>query len=183
MDKRSYSLKRDTLNDKENFKLWIKTLISSMKIFPELIKTIDKIIDMRASTITFMADIYSSAGSTLEQAEEIIDLSERKKSILNIYLMMQTVLKNIDREKQEFLVKKFYSKYTNEELANEYGISVRSVYRKTEKIMDELCKKCMEQNWSLKFIESQVKDESWLKDKFKKIKNEYIKSVGLETEL
>ena len=182
MDKKNNLTKKikeeNQLTDRENFKLWIKTLVSSMKIFPEIIKTIDKIIEVQASTITFMSDIYSSKGSTLDQAEEIIDLSERKKSILNIYMMMQTVLKNTDRDRQEFLIKKFYSKYTNDELAAEYGISVRSIYRKTEKIIDELCKKCLEKNWSLKFIESQVKDEEWLKNKFRKIKNEYLKSIS-----
>lgn len=189
MDSKSKSEKRENtteisckLSDRENFKIWIKTLISSMKTFPEIIKTIDKIIELQASTITFMSDIYSSSGSTFDQAEEIIDLSERKKNILNIYLMMQTLLKNTDREKQEFLIKKFYSKYTNEELANEYNLSVRSIYRKTEKIIDELCKKSQEKNWTLKFIESQIKNEFWLNDKFRKMKNEYIKCLGMESD-
>lgn len=190
MNKKSHPSKKTeesasfrSLSERENFKLWIKTLLSSMKIFPEIIKTIDKIIEMQASTVTFMSDIYSSSSSTFEQAEEIIDLSERKKSILNVYLMMQTLMKNTDLEKQEYLVKKFYSKYTNEELADEYNLSIRSVYRKTEKIIEELCKKCMEKNWSLKFIESQVKDETWLNDKFKRLKCEYIKSIGNGKEL
>ncbi len=167
-----------TLDGKEKFKIWIKTLLESYKTFPEIIKTLDKIIELQASTISFMTDIYNSSNTTFSHAEEIINLSERKSSILNIYLMLQNILKNTSTEDHEFLEKKFLSKYTINELSEEYGVSQRTIYRKTEKIIEEICKKCLAKNWSLRFIESQIKDEKWLIEKYKKNLTEYLKSSG-----
>lgn len=167
------------ISSKEKFKLWIKTLLESMKVFPEIIKTLDKIIELQASTISFMTDIYNSSNTTLSQAEKIIDLEERKNSIINIYLMLQNILNTTQIEEREFLTKKFLNKYSIEELAEEYNISARTVYRRTEKIIDDLCKKCLKNNWSQKFIESQIKGEGWLIEKYKRNLIFYVKSAGL----
>lgn len=171
------------LSQKEKFKIWIRTLLCSMKVFPEIIKTIDKIIELQASTISFMSDVFSRSGSALNQAEQIINLSERKNSILNIYIMLQNLLKETSEDEQEFLNKKFLHKFTIEELAEEYGISQRSVYRRIEKIIDELQKKCASKNWTLRFIESQIKDEGWLIQKFNQNLIDYAKSSGFAKEM
>lgn len=175
----SLSFMASKLTAKEKFRLWIKTLLSSIKIFPEILKTIDKIIEIQATTISFMTDVYNSSCSTFSQAEQIIDLSERKQSVLNIYLMLQSILKNTEEDDHEFLEKKFLDRLSINELAEEYGVSTRTIYRRTERILDSICKRCMLKNWSLKFIESQVKGETWLTQKYKRTVYEYIKSAGL----
>lgn len=176
----NYSANR--LSSKEKFRLWIKTLLGSIKIFPEILKTIDKIIEIQATTISFMTDVYNSSNSTFSQAEQIIDLSDRKQSVLNIYLMLQNILKNTEKGDYEFLEKKFIDKLTINELAEEYNVSSRTIYRRTEKILDSICKRCMLKNWSLNFIETQVKDEAWLIQKYKRMVYEYIKSSGIAIE-
>lgn len=163
------------LSKKECFKIWVKTLLCSMKIFPEIIRTIDKIIVLQASSLSFASDIFNT-NKTLEDAEQIIDLSERKNSILNIYLMTESATKNLPKEDYEFITKKYLEGYKNDELAEEYQISPRTVYRKTEKIIENICRECRQNNWSLELIESQTKGESWLKEKFEKNAIEYIKS-------
>lgn len=166
-----------SLTKKEKFRLWIKTLLSSSRVFPEIIKTIDKIIELQATTVSFMS-VYDANGSTISQAEQIIDMSERKNSILNIYLMTKQIFKEASKDDQVFLVKKFIDKYTIDELAADYDVSPRTIYRRVEKLIDEICKRCSLKNFSLEFIESQIKDEKWLTNNFKKIAYEYIKSSG-----
>ncbi len=170
------------VGSKERFRLWIKTLLGSMRVFPEILKAIDKIIEIQATTISFMTDIYNSSNSTFSHAEQIIDLSERKQSVLNIYLMLQNILKNTEIDDHEFLEKKFIEKLTIAELAEEYNVSSRTIYRRIEKIIDNICRRCMLNNWSLKFIETQVQDEGWLIQKYKRTLYEYIKSSEHSTE-
>ena len=159
----------------QKFKFWIKALLSSYSTIPEIIKTLDKMIEFQATSISFISDIYNKEGSTLNQVEKIIDLSERKNKLLNIYIMTKKLISQLSVEDFSFIEKKFIFNWTCEELSNEFGISIRTVYRKTDKVLNDIFDQAKMNNWSLKFIEQQVDGEDWLKDKYFKQINDYLK--------
>ncbi len=168
------------LTEEQKMKFWIKTLLSSYSTFPEIIKTIDKIIELQASTVSFSCDIFNGSKSTYDQVERVIDLTERKNSLLNIYLVTQKMLKKVSAEDYDFLEKKFMYNWKIDELANELNVTPRTVYRKIEKLIEEIHQNLKLCNWTLKFIELQVKDEGWLKDRYKKQVIDYFKSNNYE---
>ena len=48
-------------HDKDiDLKIWIKTLLYSYKVFPNLINTVDKIINLQASSMSFTSSIYNN---------------------------------------------------------------------------------------------------------------------------
>ena len=159
----------------QKFKFWIKALLSSYSTIPEIIKTLDKMIEFQATSISFISDIYNKEGSTLNQVEKIIDLSERKNKLLNIYIMTKKLISQLSVEDFSFIEKKFIFNWTCEELSNEFVISIRTVYRKTDKVLNDIFDQAKMNNWSLKFIEQQVDGEDWLKDKYFKQINDYLK--------
>lgn len=167
-----------SLTDETRFKFWIKTLLSSYNTIPEIIKTIDKIIELQASSLTFASDIYNQSKSTLSQVEKVIDLTERKNSLLNIYIMIKEMIKKLSETDAEMLEKKFVFNWSSEELAREYEVSVRTIYRKIDRIIEQIYEYCIKHKWSLRFIELQVKEEGWLKEKFLKIITEYYKNTN-----
>lgn len=166
-----------SLNEEQKIKFWIKTLLSSYSTFPELIKTIDKIIELQASTVSFSSDVYNGSKSTYDQVERVIDLTERKNSILNIYFVTQKMLKKINSDDYDFLEKRFMYNWKIDELAGEYNVTARTIYRRIEKLIDEIYHNLKLNNWSLSFIELQVKDEGWLKARYNKQLVEYFKSA------
>ena len=166
-------------HDKDiDLKIWIKTLLYSYKVFPNLINTVDKIINLQASSMSFTSSIYNNSNSTKSQIERIIDLSERKKSLINIHLMIDKIFKDLSYNNRELAEKKFIDKLTNEEIAQEYDISTRTVYRKLNKIIDEIYTYFLKMNWNLKFIELQVQEEEWLIEKFKQNKKDFYNTVN-----
>lgn len=168
------------LTEEQKIKFWIKTLLSSYSTFPEIIKTIDKIIELQASTVSFSSDVFNGSKSTYQQVERVIDLTERKNSLLNIYLVTQKMLKKVSPEDYDFLEKRFMYNWKIEELASELNVTMRTVYRKIEKLIDEIYQNLKLCNWTLKFIELQVKDEGWLKDRYKKQITDYFKNNNYE---
>ena len=150
-------------------------MLNSYKYFPNIIKTIDKIIEMRASTISFSTDIFNSSKNN-NQIEYIIDMGERKKSLVNIYVMISKFFKILPSDLRDIAEKKFFDKCTNEDLATEFGISIRTVYRKILKIIDEIYSFCLENKWSLEFIELQIGEEEWLIERFYHYVNEFVYS-------
>lgn len=169
-----------TMNDENKFKFWLKTLISSYSTIPEIVKTVDKIIEIQASSVSFVSDIYNKNGGTIDQVERVIDLSERKNSLLNIFIMTKKMLQSLPAEHFEFLERKFIYNWSNEELSNYYEISLRTVYRKTDKIISEVYEFCLKNKWTLKFIESQIKQEGWMKERYLKFVSDYLKNTNFK---
>lgn len=170
------------MSDELKFKFWIKTLISSQSTLPEIIKTVDKIIEIQASSISFAADIYNKNKSTYSQFEKVIDLTERKNSLLNIYIITKEMCKNLSTENFELLERKYIFNWSADEIAKFYDISLRTVYRKIDKIINLIYEFCLKNKWSLKFIESQTREEGWLKEKYLKLANEYFKNTNYKDE-
>ncbi len=167
----------DKMNSESKFKFWIKTLLSSYSIFPEIIKTVDKIIELQASTVSFVQDIYNGDNS-FDQMERVIDLSERKNSLVNIYLMTKDMMSGISKDDYDIIDKRFNLNWSASEIAKDYNISVRTAYRKIDKIVDEIYLICKGRNWSLRLIESQIKNETWLVDRYLKIIKEYLRNAN-----
>ena len=165
------------LGEEQKIKFWIKTLLSVHNNIPEVIKAVDKIIEIQASSISFITDIYNTEKSTLSQVEKVIDLSERKNNLLNIYLISQHLFSSIGDDERLFLERKFIFNWTADELAAEYNVSSRTIFRKTEKLIDKIYLSTKRKNWTLKFITLQVKNETWLNEKFKKLVKDYYLST------
>ena len=180
-----------SLNDDQKMKLWVKTILSVQSNLPEIIKSIDKIIEIKASSLSFISDIYNTEKSTQAQVERVIDLTERKNKLLNLFLISKNLISSLDEDDRLYIKRKYVYNWTAEELSQEYQISIRTVFRRTEKLIDQIFEKIKKKNWSLNFINLQVKDEYWLIDKFKKLakdnmpnsfiyKNEINQSTELE---
>lgn len=165
-----------SMGDETKFKFWIKTLISEQNTLPEIIKTVDKIIEIQASSVSFSADIYNKNGSTISQVEKVIDLTERKNSLINLYVMTKKMLKALSADNHDFLERRFIYNWSAEELSEYYSISVRTVYRKIDTLIKSIYCECLKFKWTLKFIESQTKNEEWLKEKFLKCVSDYFKN-------
>ncbi len=166
-----------SLDDEKRMKFWIKTLLSSYGIFPEIIKTIDKIIELKASSVSFASDIYNFT-STYNQVEQVIDLTERKNYLLNIHCICNKILESVNKSDFEFLEKRFVYNWKTEELASEFNISTRTVYRRIEKLIDDIYLTLKANNWSTRFIESQIKNEDWLKQRYYRQIREYFKFIN-----
>ena len=154
------------ISDEQKMKLWIKTLLSVQSTLPEIIKSVDKIIEINASSLSFVTDIYNTEKSTYAQVEKVIDLTERKNKLLNLYLISKNLFLSVNEEDRLYLKRRFLFNWTAEDLASEYKISIRTVFRRIEKLIDSIYEKIKKNNWSINFINLQVKNENWLLEKF-----------------
>lgn len=170
-------LLKNTLDEKVRVKTWIKTLLHTYRLFPRIINAIDKIILTRASGYSFSTDIYNSLNRPENQFNVLIDMTERKKKLLNIYVMTKNLLDSLSKPSYDLIYSKFYETQTNEELANEYGVSTRTIFRRINDIIDKLYVFTQKNNWSLRFIEFQVKEEAWLIERY----NNYLDELIVDT--
>lgn len=168
------------MDNETKFKFWIKTLLSTYNTIPEIIQTVDKIIELQASTVSFSSDVFNGKNSLMNQVESLIDLSQRKNSLLNIYIMTKELVKNLSEDDIDFIEKKFMYNWSIEDLSKEFNISIRTTYRRIDKLVNIIYSKATSKNWSLRFIESQIKNENWIKEKFIKIVSDYFKNLNYQ---
>ena len=91
------------MSEEMKMKFWIKTLLSSQSTFPEIIKTLDKIIELQATSLSFSSTIYNLENPTFNQIEKVIDLSDRKTHLLNIFVMTKELTKGLSFSDADFL--------------------------------------------------------------------------------
>lgn len=164
------------MSDEQKMKIWIKTLLSVQANLPEIIKSVDKIIEINAQSLSFISDIYNTEKSTYAQVERVIDLTERKNKLLNIYLVSKNLISSVDEDDRIFLKRKYVYNWTAEDLATEYNISIRTVFRRTDKLIEQIFERAKRKNWSINFITLQVKNESWIIDRFYKFAKDSMNS-------
>ncbi len=166
--------KRVKLND-SNFELfiYIKVLLSAYKTLPNIIGYLDKLIEKRASSFIFTSTIYGSNNSTFSEMNHVIDLSERKDKLLNLFVMSENLISSLSGDEKRLAVMKWVKNLSAEEIAFSFGITERTVYRRILTIQKKLMKFLIDKNWTASFIRSQIGNEPWLEELYcKKLRDE-----------
>lgn len=151
--------------------IYVKTLFEIYRTLPNVIKILDQIIESRASNAMISNGLFSS---TYDEIEKVIELSERKDKLLNLYFIADGMMKMLSEKQRKFANIKFIKKHTTETIAEELGTTKRSVYRCANSIIKQLCLKMLEKKWDSKFIAFQIgENEKWIENIFNsKLKEE-----------
>ena len=115
--------------------------------------------------------------------EKVIDLTERKNKLLNIYLISKNLLQSTSEEDRIFLKRKFIYNWSIDDLAQEYFVSPRTIFRRTEKVIEKIYETTKKKNWSLNFIKLQVSNEYWLHEKFNKFVKDSMSFANFHPEI
>lgn len=145
----------------ETQNLWSKTLLLSYRHLEPLCGAIDKIIK---STGLLSGNMYENAYSTLQN---IIDLSERKVTLINLKILIESTLSQIGDKKACILIERFIDGRKIRELKERCNISMRTVYRRIDSALSLFSTKLFVKGYNDKKIELMVKNEHWICDIYK----------------
>ena len=142
---------------------WIKTLLWAHRILPNIVSTIDKIVLSYATSFSNGSHIFDDkTNGTFGQVDEIIKLEDRKVSLINLKIMIETMVASLPKKYKDYVELKYYQNKKYPVVALELDIDERTCYRWNKIVLTKLMKFCALNNWSLEFIVSQVKVEKWL---------------------
>lgn len=150
----------------ETQNLWSKTLLLSYRHLEPLCGSIDKIIEKIGISAGKM---YDNAFSTLQK---IIELSERKITLINLKLLIENTLSKIKKEKASILIRRFIDNITYKNLQEEYNTSLRTVFRKLNLALNSFSSHLLLNGFDDKKIENMVKRENWICGIHKKLEQE-----------
>ena len=152
---------------------YIKALLGIYKNLPNIIGILDKIIEQRATTLVPTNTIYGDSYlQTMNQINKVINLTERKDKLLNLYVIIENIINSLDYTDRKIAILRYTKKYTCLEIANETNITERSVFRKLNRLLEKIAVFMLKQNWNTKFLDNQIGNEAWIYDAIKQTQKE-----------
>lgn len=110
-------------------KNWSNTALVAYSLLPKIANELNKAVENRIKR-SFMSRHLKMGISTENLIGEIIDLVEEKRKIVNLRFIVKTALDGIKHEYRQMLIDRIINKKTFQEIANDTGQSIRTVFRK-----------------------------------------------------
>lgn len=135
----------------------------SLSFLERIAGAIDKIIEKKALASSWATSFSSVANSTLELADQIIELSERKVKLINIKLLIEKALKKLDKKDAKILICKYFDKMGPEEIIASFGLSRRSYFRRIQDAESSFESSCASLGFPISRLQTYLDSEEWIK--------------------
>lgn len=169
VDFQQQNAKNELDNGEIKLLAWIKTLLVIKRFLPNIICLVDKhILNMAQNSQTGSFIFGDVSQGTYGQVEAILNMEQRKMSLVNINLMIEEMLGSLDEKYKKFVYYKYFKNKNFVFCANELNIDERTAYRWHKLILIKLLKFCKLNNWKEDFFVAQLKDEKWILPHFEK---------------
>lgn len=159
-----------------NRHIWAKTLLSVFGHLDTICGAIDKLVMTHALNSRFVNSRNISTNSTFNVADKILNLTERKKTLINLNIIINSALDCIDIKLSKILVLKHRLALKGEEIAELLKISPRTYFRKQNEAYEKFCK-CLDRNgYSEEKLLNMLKDEKWITEIYEQNKKQEEKN-------
>ena len=154
--------------------VWGKTLLSVYRYLERIAGAIDKIIMQSAlgsANIVGQNYFYNNVYSI---TQKIIDLSERKVTIINLKLLIEEALASMDSKDALILIEKYIDGIKSKDIMQKHDISMRTVFRKLDSAIKGFVSALQKKGFSGAKLEKMLENEGWINNVYRRIadKNE-----------
>lgn len=150
---------------------WTKTILTVYRYLERICGGIDKIIMQKALGCSNIVGQNYFQNNTLSVSQKIIDLSERKVTLINLKVLIEQSLSAISQKDAQVLIEKYVDGTKNKDLAENMGVGLRTIFRKIESAeMAFKSKICLKGYNDIKLCDM-LKNESWIKNVYNSIAN------------
>lgn len=151
-------------SDDKELICYIRTLMSVKKFIPNIMSVIDAISDKIACNPFFASNniFGDEKNGTLSQMNRLIDLGQRRDSLINLNLFIEDLINSLDERNRKFIKLKFIEKQSPANIAAELEVTERQVYRINKSVLLKLLSIAKRKNYSVCFIKFQLKSEQWV---------------------
>lgn len=146
----------------KNDYVWARTILSVYRYLERIAGAIDKIIMKKALSSANICgqNYYQNNIYTLSQ--NLIDLSERKVTLINLKVLIEDTLGVIDKNDANILIEKFFDGVKSKDIAQRHEFSMRTVFRKIDSAVQSFAKALCMKGYGDIALQDMLKDESWI---------------------
>lgn len=149
-------------------KYWSKSVLSVYKYLETLSKNLDKsIYNIGKNSNDPLVQKYQT---TYFQASKMLELIERKRKIINLKVAVEEALTRLPKVERRILVLTFVDGVNSELISTLLQISMRTVFRRKLKALENFAKALMTMGIDIEYFENEYNTEQWLVSVY----NEYV---------
>lgn len=151
-------------------KNWSKTLLTTYSYLETICGAIDK------KVLTYGTSCSTNGTEFL--ANKIISLTERKKFLINVKILVDSALKNIEDEKAKILVLKFVDRLKTELITSVLKMPTRTYFRKVNLAIDSFSNVLLKSGYDSTKLSQIFRSEDWILE----IYNNFAKKIEKKAE-
>ena len=110
--------------------VWAKTVLTVYRYLERVCGAIDKLVESKAMSSFYVCsnNFYNTNVSNI--ADKLINLIERKKTLINLKVLVCDALKKCDKLSAQILIEKYIDGDKQNKIADRHNISLRNYFRK-----------------------------------------------------
>ena len=110
--------------------IWAKTILTSYRYLERIADAIDSMIEKRGLYARVVSGASYSYNNIYNLADKMIELSQRKVKLINLKVLTEGCLEKCGESFAKLLISKYIDKKKNAEIAEFYGLSLRTYFRR-----------------------------------------------------
>lgn len=162
---------------------WTKTLLVTYNYLETIAGAIDKITLKTALNSFDYSKINLVKNNVYSISNKLIDLADRKITLINLKILIEDVLKNIPIKDAVFLINRYFDRMKCKDLADKHGICVRSVFRRLTIAERNFDKKLKAKGFNDKKLNDMLKNERWILNFYESIKNNKEEDLNISSSM
>lgn len=141
---------------------WTKTILTVYKYLERISGAIDKIVEKSAlASFNIIGQNYHN-NNTLSISNKIIELSERKVTLINLKVLVEQTFLEISEKDAQILIEKYVDGRKTIEVADRFELSLRTCFRRISSAENSFKSKLCAKGYNDIKIADMLKDEGWI---------------------
>ena len=142
---------------------WSKTVLGVYRYLPRVSNAFDRLVKTRAYNSGYVSS-NSSFNDVFNVTTAILDLTERKITLINLKLIIEKALKMIDKNYARLLIYKYIDGKKSTEIAEKFGFCLRTYFRKINSALTSFSKALTRLGYGDEKLFKMLKNEKWILD-------------------
>ena len=159
--------------------VWAKTVLSVYRYLERISGAIDKIIlqsGLSSKDIDGQNYFYNNIYAV---SEKIIDLSQRKVTLINLKILIEDTLKEIDKKDAQILIQRFFDGNKVKEICEKSNLSMRTAFRKIDNALKVFSSRLVMKGYNWSELETMLEKEGWILNVYYNFSAKNIEEVEL----
>lgn len=153
---------------------WGKTILSVYKYLDRVSQAIDKLVKENAVNSFYFTGTNQSRNGVMQVAQRILNLTERKKRLINIRVLADTVLLECERTSAQILIEKYMDGDSSQEIADRHNLNIRTYFRHLAAAEEKFSALMAKYGFTDKKLNEYLSDEKWIVEVYEKLREEEL---------
>lgn len=142
--------------------IWTKTILKVYRYLERISGAIDKIVlrcGLGSGNFNTQTLYYNNV---LSISQKIIDLSERKVTLINLKVLTESILKKLKVEDSRILIEKYVDGRKYKDISSRNQISLRTVYRRIGASEETFSRLLVAKGYTSRKLSEMLAKENWI---------------------